>query len=126
MGSVNKHENARDNQALLFAIGLWCSALAATAVAANPVRLLDGEDPSSVDALTQRVQFLEARVEQQATYDEAPAGHWLDAVQPGDFPNSILIPGTSVSAKVGGFVKGDVIHDFNAIGSTDNFDAQNR
>jgi len=108
---------------LLCVVSIWCSALMATAVAAEPIPLLNGEDPSSVAALAQRVQFLEARLEQQAAWEEAPAGHRLKVVQPGDFPNSIRIPGTSLSAKVGGFVKGDVIYDFDAIGSTDNFAA---
>jgi len=40
----------------------------------------------------------------------------------GDFPHSVLIPGTNVSAKVGGFAKFDFIQDFNSIGSTDLFD----
>lgn len=108
---------------LLCIVSLWCSAFMATAVAADPIQLLNGEDPSSIATLAQRVQFLEARLEQQAVWEEAPAGHRLEVVQSGDFPNSIRIPGTSLSAKVGGFVKGDVIYDFDAIGSTDNFAA---
>ena len=40
----------------------------------------------------------------------------------GSFPGSIQIPGTPISVKIGGFVKVDTIHDFDAIGSRDNFD----
>ena len=102
-------------------ISLWCLILTEAGVPAEPVEPLRTEDPSSIDALTQRIELLEARLEQQEPLQEAPAIHWLDTVHPGDFPNSILIAGTAVSAKVGGYIKGDLIHDFNAIGSTDNF-----
>jgi hypothetical protein len=40
----------------------------------------------------------------------------------GSFAGSYLLPGTSVSVKVGGYLKLDVIHDFDAIGSEDSFD----
>ena len=45
-----------------------------------------------------------------------------ECVGAGDFPHSILIPGTNASVKVGGFAKFDFIQDFNSIGSTDDFD----
>lgn len=40
----------------------------------------------------------------------------------GDFPGSILLPDSDVSFKIGGYTKLDFIYDFDAIGSTDNFD----
>ena len=45
-----------------------------------------------------------------------------ESVGVGDFPHSILLPGTKTSVKVGGFAKFDFIQDFNSIGSTDDFD----
>lgn len=42
-------------------------------------------------------------------------------VRAGSFPGSIQIPGTDLSIKFGGFVKLDLIHDFDAIGDTDAF-----
>jgi hypothetical protein len=39
----------------------------------------------------------------------------------GSFPGSILIPGTELSIKLGGRIKVDAIHDFGAIGTTDEF-----
>lgn len=45
-----------------------------------------------------------------------------ECVGAGDFPHSILIPGTNASVKIGGFAKFDFIQDFNSIGSTDDFD----
>jgi hypothetical protein len=39
----------------------------------------------------------------------------------GSFPGSFLVPGTDLSLKLGGRVKLDAIHDFDAIGSTDRF-----
>ena len=45
-----------------------------------------------------------------------------ESVGVGDFPHSILFPGTNVSMKVGGYAKFDFIQDFNSIGSTDDFD----
>lgn len=43
-------------------------------------------------------------------------------LQKGSFPGSYLLPGTEVSVKVGGYIKVDVIHDFNAIADDDSFD----
>ena len=43
-------------------------------------------------------------------------------LQKGSFPGSYLLPGTQVSVRVGGYLKVDVIHDFDAIGSEDSFD----
>ena len=51
-----------------------------------------------------------------------PDGLVREPVCQGDFPHSILIPGTDVSVKVGGYGKVDLIHDFNAIGDADVFD----
>ena len=48
--------------------------------------------------------------------------HRRASVAAGDFPHSLLIPGTDVSVKIGGYVKADFIHDFNSIGNTDEFD----
>ena len=48
--------------------------------------------------------------------------HGRESVAAGDFPHSLLIPGTDVSVKIGGYVKADFIHDFNSIGNTDKFD----
>ena len=45
-----------------------------------------------------------------------------ECVWAGDFPGSILIPGSSVSMKLGGYTKLDLIRDFDAIGNTDKFD----
>lgn len=42
-------------------------------------------------------------------------------VQAGTFPGSILLPGTQISVRPGGFFKVDLIHDFEPIGSTDQF-----
>ena len=42
-------------------------------------------------------------------------------LQKGSFPGSFLLPGTEVSVRVGGYLKVDVIHDFDAIGSEDSF-----
>lgn len=42
-------------------------------------------------------------------------------VAEGDFPGSIVIPGTNMSFQVGGFVQLDAIADSNAIGSKDSF-----
>lgn len=43
-------------------------------------------------------------------------------VSVGDFPHSILIPGSNTSVKIGGYAKFDFIQDFNSIGQTDFFD----
>lgn len=98
-------------------------ALGAAAIAADPAspELSSDSDPLAVAALTERVQYLEASLQRLPTCDEVTSEHWLDVVQPGDFPHSVRIPGTSLSVKLGGFFKGDVIHDFNAIDSKDNF-----
>lgn len=42
-------------------------------------------------------------------------------VQAGKFPGSILLPGTQISVRPGGFFKFDLIHDWEPIGSTDQF-----
>jgi len=39
----------------------------------------------------------------------------------GSFPGSIRVPGTKTSIKIGGFVRGVGIYDFNPIGSNDDF-----
>ncbi len=39
----------------------------------------------------------------------------------GSFPGSILLPGSDISLKLGGQIKVDAIHDFDAIGTTDEF-----
>jgi hypothetical protein len=39
----------------------------------------------------------------------------------GEFPGSFAIPDTDVRVKLGGYAKLDMIHDFNGMGSTDNF-----
>ena len=39
-----------------------------------------------------------------------------------DFANGIIVTGADVALKIGGYVKADLIHDFNPIGSTDFFD----
>lgn len=65
-----------------------------------------------------------------AVAPEAPAGPAAPAVASaldeapsfaGSFPGSFLIPGTDLSIKVGGRFKLDAIHDFDAIGTTDEF-----
>lgn len=38
-----------------------------------------------------------------------------------DFPGALALPGTDVRLKFGGYVKLDAIHDFNGMGSTDDF-----
>ena len=60
----------------------------------------------------------------QATAPQpAPEAKADDALlKPGSFKGSYLLPGTTVSVKVGGYLKLDVIHDFDAIGSEDSFD----
>jgi hypothetical protein len=40
---------------------------------------------------------------------------------PSDFQNALPIPNTNAYFKIGGYVKVDLIHDLNAIGSTDSF-----
>jgi hypothetical protein len=70
----------------------------------------------------------------QGADGQQPANPPADAQQPakppadegllkkGSFPRSYLLPGTDVSVKVGGYLKVDVVHDFDAIGKDDAFD----
>ena len=104
----------------IHAIALCCWAIASVGFADEPGGVA-AKHPSSVNALTERVELLESRLSAEHLSEKA-SNDWSEVIRPGDFPHSILIPGTNVSAKLGGYVKGDVIHDFNAIASRDNFD----
>lgn len=53
---------------------------------------------------------------------EPPAAKDEGLLKKGSFPGSYLVPGTSVSFKFGGYLKVDVIHDFNPVASEDSFD----
>jgi hypothetical protein len=48
--------------------------------------------------------------------------HDYFCIRKGSFDGSVLIPYSNTSVKLGGYVKGDFIHDFDAIASEDNFD----
>ncbi|WP_146397273.1 DcaP family trimeric outer membrane transporter [Planctomycetes bacterium CA13] len=79
--------------------------------------------PVSVTKPAQRIPFDDAATVANSSYEcftdckPLVANDWR-----GSFPGSIRIPGSPVSAKIGGFVRVDSIHDFDAIGSRDNFD----
>lgn len=65
-----------------------------------------------------KIQTLEKKVDQlERTQQQAAA----QVVTGGDFPGSFRLPGTDLSVKIGGYVKADLIHDFDDIGSEDLF-----
>ena len=67
-----------------------------------------------VEQLRQRVDALEAdSTQQQGVLDKV--------VTTGIFPGSMTVPGTTISVKFGGFVKLNVIHDFDAIDNENKF-----
>ncbi len=99
--------------------------------------------PERVEALEKENQELRSRLDkvettQQAAmksaeeagilkFEQRPAGttpRWFDVhkyAAGGDFPGSIMIPGTKISFQVGGFAQLDAIFDTNNIGSQDSF-----
>jgi len=118
----------------------WCCILAATlAVLSLFGTRASGEEVSEIDELSREIEQLEAlTAELEAGYtslaappeqqlleevfvDEVAPGGWFEPVRLGDFPGSILIPGSNVSVKIGGYMKGDFIHDFDAILDPDRF-----
>jgi len=71
--------------------------------------------PSADDILMkEKIAALE-----QAVQDEAAAP--ADVLRAGEFPGSILLPGTNMAAKVGGFVRLGVVNSFDPIGTDDRF-----
>lgn len=82
------------------------STFLSTAASAQSVDELKAQ----IDALTQKVEAMESRSQQNvATPVIAPA----QAVTAGDFPGAIKLPGTNTSFKVGGYVKADVMYSSN-------------
>jgi DcaP outer membrane protein len=71
-----------------------------------------------VGSSTGNLQALQGRFED--TSGGADIGPNLYA--PGAFDRGLVIYGDKVALKIGGYVKADLIYDFNAIGSTDLFD----
>lgn len=55
----------------------------------------------------------------QTTADDGPGVNFFSP--PIDFQNALPIPNTTAWFKIGGYVKADLIHDLNAIESTDSF-----
>lgn len=65
-----------------------------------------------------RLESLERRVEE---LQKAQAETAARTVSEGSFPGSFKIPGSDASIKIGGYVKADLIYDFDDIGSEDLF-----
>lgn len=66
---------------------------------------------AKIESLERKVGDLERAQEETKTR----------TVTAGDFPGSFKLPGTDLSVKIGGYVKADLIHDFDDIGSEDLF-----
>jgi hypothetical protein len=81
-----------------------------TRLAAPPSTTLAPPDP--------RLQSLERRVDE---LQKAQAETAARTVSEGSFPGSFKIPGSDASIKLGGYVKADLIYDFDDIGSEDLF-----
>ena len=86
------------------------SAAAPTALAASAA-----PTPSKQElALQERVSKLEEELKNRP---DAP----VDVLRAGDFPGSIRVPGSNMSAKVGGFVRLGFVDNIDPLGSTDRF-----
>jgi hypothetical protein len=73
---------------------------------------------SAADELSELRQRLET-LEAAQRYYTTPANHWVKA---GKHPASFILPGTSTTFKVGGYVKLDAIFDFQDAGDRFSFD----
>ena len=89
-----------------FNVALLGSVTAAAMMAAGPVLADEVSDLRvQIEALSQKVQQIETQKAQPAVI---PA----NVVTGGDFPGSFKLPGSATSLKIGGYVKLDVLYDF--------------
>ena len=130
MIGVRRQFRLRIPRYALVVLALLAGSRLPCALAQDPQQLPPVEHRASINseltALQQRVAELESALGSHESSKTAPAMHWNDGVER---PTTVELAGHSLPSwlsqlniDIGGYVKADLIHDFDAIGSTDLFD----